>query len=216
MSYIDTHYETVKSEKAGFMAGAKPDWLAETISGAGSITYQTANGGRAVLQPGTGSTGDEVKLGVDGLNISDFDALYIRNVLQHGPNAAPANVCTTGVGFEDGDASERCTHFMNAATSSDPDADDVFNYSDSGGGRDRKFPTRVYNGEAVQETEVMFDTTNGIGVHRFQNALGRLKTDIALDAASSYFANTKIQTHDTATDRSLYIYEFEVAYLRRR
>lgn len=79
-------YRKVSDYATGFETGEQPDWMVNNSSG-GTITYETTNGGRARINTGTASTGDnaEIQFGSGGSSVSitpdNYDAIRIETTV---------------------------------------------------------------------------------------------------------------------------------------
>jgi len=206
-SIIDDRYKVDSRWRADFADGSIPPFLTEDTGGGGSVSYETGFGGRAVLSTGTTSTGDYARLQAEGVDYRQFDAVAFRTVIGHSPDGATAQAATSRVGFENGNGSYKAEQYIN-------DDSNKGEIELAAGGSSSFVTVRDRLIDNPVPVEIVMDSIAGEVIHRYQDAGSRIITSTVPDKSSGpYAADVLCQTRDTAADRTLYIYSFEVMYL---
>lgn len=217
MNAITSNFEVVKRQTADFADGTLPSWLSDTSNGGGSVTVESGiGGGRAAVSCGTQATNDKGRIESDGFSVGNFDGIYISAVLEHDANAADGGTALTKFGMEDDDASERLLHRFNDTTEGDR------NMLTFGGSGDEFSPRRFLdfdNGDIFQNqirTGLVWDAVEQRAIHRMQDCFSRSNSSYSISPSETYTTRVAIDQKDTAADRIVYVYEMEVAFLRKK
>lgn len=199
---ITSNYEQAKEPlAASFLDGTLPSWMSDASIGGGSYSVESTGGGRAVLSTGTNASNDEAKLEGPSITLGDFDAISISATFARGPNATDNSEALVGLGMEDDDASERLAH-----------NNGYFEFGEQGntvGARDTRHETKV-------TSTVLWDSVEQIGINRVHGTFGSRIDDGSILRDETYTPSIKIITFDTASDRTLDVYDFEIAYWNKK
>lgn len=196
---LEERYSLVGHYQSGFQTGEQPDFIAETTTGGGSVSYETADGGRARLATGTSATGDgaELVFGGAGGNVpvspDEFDAVVLTVLLSGTTDGALVD-CRSG--FRN-DASNRLYYLRDSDTLNE-------------GGDTLAAPERSYSGHRIMEHYVI-DTLNDGSADEAYSVVGgmpsQINSPVASDTGLDYEAVfIEFRTADTTADRGLSVY----------
>jgi len=208
MSGIFQNYQVVDSVSANFLGGSLPSWLSSSTTG-GSVSVEAANGGRATLSTGTGSTGDFARVQSSALSVDAFDAILIRAVIEHGPDAANGTKAVTSTAFEES-SNNYVKHLLNSGVSA--------NYNTiehRASGTTNNTNARENISQDKLTSELLWDTVDGKVLLRYQDSFAGEVTANLPSSSLDYKFDILCQTNDTAADRQLHVYEMEVEYLQK-
>lgn len=206
-SIIDGRYEIESRWRADFADGTKPSFLTEDTSGGGSVNYEAANGGRAVLSSGTAAVDDSARIRAEGVDYQTFDAVALRALVGHNSAAATPETTISRVGFENGDFSHKAFQNVNGEFRK--------GQIEVAAGGDTSF-INVRDQLVTQPVpvEIVMDESAGELIHRYQDCLSRIITStVPARSAGPFAADIFCRTENTAAERVMYVYRFEVLYL---
>lgn len=212
MSIINTQYTVEKSKKATFADGEQPSWLTEDTTG-GSISYESANGGRAVLSTGTGAIDDLARLKTEPINVDVFDAVMLKLTFAFNDVGSDDENVVSQIQFRDDDESDTVAHKIG---NNNPDRRHTIEIS--GNGNELNENTRIASSEKPLTSELLWDVSDDVVLHRYQDTFARrvsIPSDTQPDEALEYEGDILILTKDTASDREMFIYQIELAYLSK-
>ncbi|QLH80995.1 hypothetical protein [Halosimplex pelagicum] len=211
MTVLFDNYRLVKSSRTNFLTGSLPDWLIDGSRGGGSITAESENGGRAVLSSGTQSTGDEAKLETNDLDPGPFDGMYMRSVVRHGGAVSNPRASSDICGWRGPNGDNNILHRVYVTNLSEQRNTITIERN----GSTTLAGTRAWTDDLhTLESELLWDTTDGRILHRFQDAFAQEVTSVQPDLSSNFFrGKINVLTNDTEVDRVMYVYEVEIGYV---
>lgn len=203
MNVIETNYEEIKSQESAFLSGTEPAWLETDTTGNATVSFESRNGGRAVMNTGSGSTGDYARVQTKPLNLDQYDAVSLSITYQLTQSSLGQNDATIYQWMQnDLDNYALVDHSNGSFTVLD-------------GGNKQGEPTQKYtiDGPLIR-SKLLLDFVDGVQIHRLNNKFANKAELSNPNPSLDYNLMLSIDTEDTSADRILNLYDFEVSFYR--
>ena len=201
----------MQSFSEDFSSGSLPSWLSSSTNGAGAAVTLQPTQSRARLE--TGSEGDDpfARIRSDLFDVDLFDAIEIRAVFEMDADFAADNLAHGFIGFQNTDDTDRIFHVINDEVSQNGPGNIETAVNDS----ESFTPTRKHLSQNPLTTELLWDIADGELTHRYQDTFAAEVTGGLPPTSQDYAIDVFVQNRDINANRVLWLYELEIAYLRK-